>query len=149
MNYTEKLYRLGQRLYFKHLKSLAVINANELKNSISASLVETLHNASTIKSLGILPFERMAKEDGLTLSFDITRNDHLGNRTITVDNIVVLQPDKAYLQPKYQPLKDQIESYLQKNWEVYPAVNSSGEKIEYQDFTITLIYNQNPSPSQA
>lgn len=148
MENTKKLCRLGQTLYFKHLKSFANVNAEELKNSITATIETALRNASTIYNLGILPFEKMAKADGLTLSFDVTRDDHLGTRTITVDNISILQPEKAYLQPKYQPLKEQLEAYLKRNWEIYPTTEPGGERIDYQNFTVNLVYNPQPQLNQ-
>jgi len=38
------------------------------------------------------------------------------------------------LQPKYALLKEQIENYLTKNWEVFPG-SGQGERMEYNNFT--------------
>lgn len=136
----KKLSRIASRLYTKHITKLAD-NAEAHRQEIVSALTQTLTNASTNSSLGIIPFVKMVQADGIVLTFDVTRNDSLGSRTITVDNIQVQPADKAYLQPKYQPLKDQVEAYLKRNWEVYPS-SGGGERIEYSNFTAQLTFGQ-------
>lgn len=140
---TQRIIRLSQLLSDKYLIKLANINAEEVRSTVEDSLWTALRNASTNSATGIMPFEKMAKEDGLTLTFDVTRNDGWGTKAFSVDNIVVSPTNKGHLAPKYSPLKQQIEQYLDKYWEVYPS-SIDGKKLDYKNFVVNLSYNAAP-----
>lgn len=137
MNRVNRLIRLGQVFAIK----LANINAEDVRNEVTSALEVALKNASSNTSIGILPFEKMAISDELNLIININRDDGLGHK-FTVD-VKIDTPEKMHLLPKYQPLKNQIENYLTRNWEIYPG-SINGEKVDYRNFTSRLSINENP-----
>lgn len=116
-------------------KKYANVNAEDMRSDIEAGIWINLRNAAGQRQYGIIPFVQMSTDDGINLSFDISRDD----RTITVSNLEIQPVDKANLLSKYQPLVTQIKAFLEKNYEVYPT-KKNGQDIDYNHFTIHLNY---------
>jgi hypothetical protein len=140
MEKSRHLIKLAQKLSNKY----AGMNAEIFRSQIETAVWTAIRNASTSQSSGIMPFVRMAQKDGVTVSFDVTRNDSsMGGTTITVSEI---QVNPAGHLADYQPLAGQVKTYLEKNPELYPTV-ASGIKLNYDNFTISLSYpNSNAAP---
>jgi hypothetical protein len=137
MKKSSSLFRLAERFCYKY----AGVDAENMRSQVEDAIWTALHNASGNKVTGIMPFVQMAKKDGVTVSFDVTRTDHFsGSPTFNVEN-VQLEPVSigANLLPTYQPVAKQIEDYLGKNPELYPSVRS-GVDINYKNFTIHLTF---------
>jgi hypothetical protein len=86
-------------------------------------------------------FPAMISADQATLSFSVVRNDTLGFKSIKVLDLTSSPPS---LTAKYQPLAQQIEKYLSKNWELFPSM-SNGQAVDYNQFAIYLRYNPQQS----
>jgi hypothetical protein len=130
MKKSSSLFRLAERFSYKY----AGISAEDARTQVEDAIWTALHNASTVKVSGIMPFTQMLKQDGANLSFDVSRTDHFsGPPTITVSNVVA---DKG-LSNKYQALVDQVKAYLEKYPELYPT-QRSGVDVNYNNFTIHL-----------
>ena len=139
MEKSRHLIKLAQKLSNKY----AGINAESFRTQIENSIWTALRNASTVQSSGIMPFTRMAKQDGVTVSFDVTRDDSsMGAPTITVSEI---QVNPAGHLAAYQPLAEQVKNYLERYPELYPTV-VSGVKISYSNFTVSLSYPAQGEP---
>ena len=133
MEKSRRLIKLAQKLSNKY----ASINAESFRSQIETAVWTALRNASTVQSSGIMPFVRMAKQDGVTVSFDVTRNDSgMGGTTITVSEIQVAPAGHL---AAYQALAQQVKTYLEKNPELYPTV-AGDTKLSYNNFTISLSY---------
>lgn len=116
-------------------KKYANVNAEDMRSDIETGIWINLRNAAGQRQYGIIPFVQMSTDDGINLSFDISRDD----RTITVSNLEIQPVDKTNLLSKYQPLVTQIKAFLEKNYEVYPT-KKNGQDIDYNHFTIHLNY---------
>lgn len=113
----------------------ANVNAEDIRADIEPYIWTNLRNAAGQRQYGIIPFVQMATDDGINLSFDVTRDD----RTITVSNLEIQPADKANLLSKYQPLAAQIKAFLEKYYEIYPT-KKNGVDVDYNHFTIHLDY---------
>lgn len=125
-------------------KKYANVNAEDMRANIEIGIWTNLKNAAGQRQYGIIPFVQMSTDDGINLSFDVTRDD----RTVTVSNLEIQPADKANLLSKYQPLVTQIKAFLEKYYEVYPT-KKNGEDIDYNHFTIHLNYPIMNSPQVA
>jgi hypothetical protein len=128
MEKSRQLIKLAKKLSNKY----AGINAESLRPQVETAIWTALRNASTSASHQLMPFFSMVKQDGVTLTFDVIRDDN----TITVDSLQVQPP--GHLE-KYQVLAQQVKDYLEQFIELYPSV-ISGVKIEYHNFRIHLQY---------
>jgi hypothetical protein len=133
MKKSSSLFRLAERFHYKY----AGISAEDARTQVEDAIWTALHNASGNKSVGIMPFVQMAKQDGIVISFDVTRTDHFsGPPTITVSNLKIGEGGWHH-NDKYQPLTDQIKNYLEKYPELFPT-QRSGMDVNYNNFTIHL-----------
>jgi hypothetical protein len=128
MEKSRRLIKLAQKLSNKY----AGINADNLRPQVETSIWTALRNASTSASHELMPFFSMVKQDGVTLSFDVTRDDN----AVTVDSLQ-LQP-AGHLE-KYQSLPEQVKDYLEKYLELFPS-KVSGVNIDYHNFRMHLVY---------
>jgi hypothetical protein len=135
-----RLIKLAKKLSIKYASG---VDAEGLKPQIQNAIWTALGNASTVTSLGMLPFVQMAKDYGITLSFDVTRTDSWnGTPNITVDNISIRPIDMGMgLLPKFERIADPIESYLEKYPDLYPT-KINGEDVKYNNFKISLSYGR-------
>jgi len=130
MKKVHRLIRLANILSHKY----ASIDAETLRPEVESSIRTAIINASEQPSSGIMPFARMAQEDGVSVSFYVMRD---GKNTKVYD--LRLEPQNGTLLSKYQPLMSQVQDYLNKNWELYPT-KKDGEDITYKGFTIRVVY---------
>jgi len=138
MKKSSSLFRLAERFRYKY----AGVSAEDARTQVEDAVWTALHNASGNKTLGIMPFVQMVKQDGANLSFDVSRTDHFsGPPTIVVSNVVA---DNG-MSSKYQGLIDQVKDYLEKYPELYPT-QRSGVDVNYNNFTVHLTY---PHPNGA
>lgn len=131
MKKTDYLISLGETW----VKKYASIDANSIKPQIEAHIYTAIENAAK-SNIGLLNFPVMINSDAATISFDIVRNDTFGFKSIKVLNFEVSPSD---LTPKYMVLKEQIEKYLNKNWELFPSI-LDGQAVEYNRFALNLSY---------
>lgn len=139
MEKSRHLIKLAKKLSNKY----AGLNAESFRPQIENAIWTALRNASTVQSSGIMPFIRMAKKDGVTISFDVTRNDTWSG----APNIIVseIQATPVGHLAAYQALAGQVKDYLEKYPELYPTL-VSGVKLNYDNFMIHLMY---PSADEA
>jgi hypothetical protein len=135
-----RLIKLAKKLSIKYAGG---VDAEGFRSQIENTIWTALGNASTVTSLGMLPFVQMAKDYGITLSFDVTRTDSWnGTPNITVDNISIRPIDMGMgLLPKFERIADPIENYLEKYPDLYPT-KINGEDIKYNNFKIRLSYGR-------
>ena len=149
--------KLAQKIRIKLLKecffnSNQLIDANSIKEFISNELKIVIENASQYLSLGIGDFINELNNDKKSKSLaidkliiNLTRNDE---KTI-VNSVQLSGKDAGYLlannQEKYrnlEPLKLNLQNYLNKNYEVFPS-KYQGEDINYINFTCEIIFDLN------
>jgi hypothetical protein len=122
------LFATAAKLQHKY----ASIDASTISSQIQQSIQTAVGNASTVKSSGIMPFLQMLKKSNSTLSISITRNgEGIAASSATVN--------PGYEAPKYASLPMQIQSYLEKNLELFPT-QRNGESVSYNNFTVNLTY---------
>lgn len=131
-----RLIRLASILSHKY----ASIDAESIRPEVESAIRTALVNASLQNSSGLIPFAKMATEDQITISFYVMRN---GRNIMAYD--LQLDPANSELLPKYQPLLDQVQKYLTKNWELYPT-KRDGEDISYNNFIIHFVYPRADEP---
>lgn len=139
----KKLISLGQKF-----TKYAGVNAETIRADIEKNVWTSLRNASTHESSGVMPFDSMAQQDGIIVSFDVTRDDHMFSRNITVSNLKVEPAEKSFAIVKYEALPQQIEAYLDRNWEIFRS-KYNGEDVDYNNFTLHLTYPDNSGSSIA
>jgi di/tripeptidase len=125
-----RLIRLASILSHKY----ASINAESIRPEVEAAIKTAIINASTQSSSGLIPFTQMAAQDQTVINFYILRD----GRNIKVYDLQ-LDPANSVLLSKYQPLLNQVQEYLTKNWELYPT-KRDGEDISYDAFLIHFVY---------
>jgi hypothetical protein len=112
------------------------VDASTIKNKIELHIYQQLLNASSWKAHEMMPFDSMAKQDDITLTIDLIKDDE---RT-TVSAIWIQPADKSNtLMPKYEPLKEQVSKYLTKNSELFPQM-IDGDKVQYNNLALRLVY---------
>lgn len=104
------------------------------QEDIAQTLQTAISNASTLsQKTGIMPFIKMLREDGATLSLNVTRDKD----EVTVSPATV---NPGSVAPKYSALSMQVQNYLQNNLEVFPTYRE-GELAPYSNVTVTLTFN--------
>lgn len=135
MKNTKHLIKFAEALTYKY----ANLNAEDYRPEIEENIRTALANVSSQnKPQVMLPFMSMLKKDNATLTFDVTRDDNWGRKTITVSNFSVIPGDNNAFD-RYYPLVKQIKDYLEKNWELYPT-QRNGTALDYNHFTIRCQY---------
>ena len=110
----------------------ASVDASTIKNDVTVAIRTAIANASSQQANGIMPFLKMLNQDQADLSINVTRD---GN-TISVSAPTVTPTEMA---PKYTNLPSQIQSYLDRNLELFPT-KRNGDNVDYSNLTITLSY---------
>ena len=136
MKKVHRLIRLANILAHKY----ASIDAESLRPEVEGSIRTAIMNASEQPNSGIMPFTKMAQEDGVSISFYVMRD----GKNIKVYDLR-LDPQNGNLLSKYQPLANQVQDYLNKNWELYPT-RRNGDDITYKNFTIRVTYPTADAP---
>lgn len=131
------LANLFDRKY--NFKKLA-IDATLISRQIADTLKQAISNATTQPSLGIQPFIQWLEVDDVSISFTVNRSDRLGSKSITVSNLQLSPPEKAYLQSKYAGVPAAVQKYLDKYSEVFPT-QVRGDSVDYDNFSITLTFS--------
>lgn len=114
-------------------KKYADIDANEIKQSIQDYITQQVANAaSNTNYTGVMDFNSKLME-GETLSLNVTRDG---------DDVAVssVSCNPSEIAGRFNGLQNQIKQYLQKNIELYTSKHN-GEDVDYDNFTITLIYH--------
>lgn len=124
--FTTQLFKVAAKFQTKY----ATIDANTIIDRIQQSIQTAVGNASTVRSSGIMPFVQMLQSNNSTLSISVTRN----GGDITVSPATVNPGSEA---PKYSALPMQIQSYLERNLELFPTQINS-EPISYSNVTVNL-----------
>ena len=132
----QQLFATAAKLQRKY----ASIDANTIKNQIQQTIQTDVGNASTVQSMGIMPFVKMLQSSNSNLRISVTRNGD----DIAVSDPVVTPGSEA---PKFTALTTQIQSYLDRHMTLFPT-HKNGEPITYSNLTITLNYGtaQNTAP---
>lgn len=134
MKNSKLLLKLADQLSNKY----AALDAEDYRQEIEKHIKTVLANASSQNDSNMMiPFITMAQNDSAKISFDVTRNDTLSFKSIKVSNFTV---SPSQLTSKYQALPKQIEDYLSKNWQVFPAQRYEAN-LDYDNFTIHLDYD--------
>lgn len=124
---TNHLIRVANLMSAKY----ASIDAATIATRVKEALQQAIGAASTAR-VGILPFLSMLKADSASFSINVVRD---GN-SITVSPPAL---DKPELAAKYAPLSGQIQSYLEKNLEIFPS-KLNDQNVEYHNLTTTLTF---------
>lgn len=135
MKKTDYLITLGEIW----VKKYASVNAETLKPEITKHIWESIKN--TAGNNGIMNFPSMINADKAFISFFVVRNDSLGYKNIKVLDFTI---SPSSLTSKYESLPQQIEKYLNKNWELFPSMNND-QPVDYNQFAIYLAYNPQQS----
>lgn len=133
MKSAQHLIKLANRLSHKY----AGLSAESIRSQVDKAIQTAVTNASGNENAGVMPFINMSKQDGANISFDVTRNNGWSAPTITVGNLVV---EPRNLLPKYQPLTQQVQAFLDRYPELYPT-QRSGLDVDYSNYTTRLRFN--------
>ena len=137
MKKTAELISVARKLELKYLQKAAA-EAKNMIYPLTQALQTAVSNASTQNSSGIWPITKMVGEDGVNVSFDITRTDGTFGKTITVDNLQIAPSNRASeVMNRYQPILGQVKAYLDKNPEVFPGSYAGGD-VQYDGSKFTL-----------
>lgn len=130
-----KLAELGDILQYKY----ADVDAEQFRDSIEQNVKASIANAAGNGISGIMPFISMATQDGIQISFDITKNDTWYNKQVNVYNLNIEPTNKSFLKPKYEKLPSQVKNYLEKYPDIFSSMRN-GESLDYHNFTLSLVY---------
>lgn len=134
MKKVHHLIRLAEKISYKY----ATVDAESLRHQIEPAIKTALINAASFNDGRLIPFAQMAAQDKVTLSFYINRT----GKTIQAYDLK-LEPANPNLLSKYQPLMNQVKTYLEKNIDLYPY-KIYGDDISYDNFIIHVEYpNEN------
>src|SRR5271169_6341799 len=132
MKKSRHLIKLAEKLSNKY----AGLDAEKIRSQVDSAIWTAIRSASTVQITGVMPFVKMSQQDGASISFDVIRNDGWSAPTIIATNLVV---EPSNLLSKYQPLTQQVQTYLEKYPELYPT-QRSGLDVDYNNYTTHLDY---------
>ena len=108
------------------------IDSSFVRDQAQANIQTAIENASSNPANGIMNFPKMLQDGKETLAINVVRSgDKVLCSVPTID-----PPTEAN---KYFPLRQQIQTYLQNNLELFPELKDN-RPVEYKNFTITLEY---------
>jgi hypothetical protein len=108
------------------------ISASFVRDQAQSNIQSAVLNAASNPANGIINFPKMLQDGNETLALNVVRS---GDKVL-VSVPTVSPPTEAN---KYFPLRQQIQTYLQNNLQLFPELHDK-RPVEYNNFTITLNY---------
>lgn len=108
------------------------IDSSFVRDQAQSAIQSAVLNAASNPASGLMNFPQMLQDGKEKIAFNIVRSG---------DKILVSVPtvDPPAESNKYFPLRQQIQTYLQNNLNLFPELKDN-RPVEYKNFSITIRY---------